>query len=209
MDQDLQVRHLGSFGLGIYGAAYSESLDRLLLGSRAGTLFVLNPGGTVHAAWPTPANRLWNLRPDKPDDRFVWASSYNGTLYKLDALTGEIVFSRNFGPGATTLISWLSSGLLAVGSLKKKVFLLDSSGGLTQTSSTLGGVCFVADLPHLEAFYVTDHDGRIWICSYKGQVLDRFELDVERNNPIWIAQWLDSNRIVFAWANGTIRVLSF
>lgn len=209
MDNNLQASFLGSFGEGIYGVADKPDLGRLLLGGRNGVLSVLNSEGLLLSQFSTPANRLWNLCPDKSNKNHVWASSYNGTLYKLDILTGEIVAAREFGPGAVTLISWLSNGTLAVGSLKKKILLLNPDGRLIKPVPAQGGVCFLGDLPESQAFYATDHDGRVWILDYDGRVLDRFDQDTERNNPIWIAEAIAGRKIVFAWANGVIRILKY
>ena len=209
MDENLAVRRIGDFGGGVYGVAYSHSLDRLFIGGRDGTLFSVDKNGKTAGQWSTSANRLWNLCPEQTSDRYMLASSYNGALYKLDGATGEIVWQREFGPGATTLISRLGNGNLAVGSLKKKILLLDPDGVLIKSVPARGGVCFIQDLPELGAFYATDHDGRIWIMDHDGRGFDRFDEDVAPNNPVWTAEQFDTRSIIAAWANSVIRVLNF
>ena len=209
MDGSLKCQRIGSFGRGVYGIAFSKSLDRLLVGGRNGTLYLLNSAGTITARWPTPANRLWNLCPDVTCDRFVWASSYDGILYKLDALTGDIVLARDLGPGALTLLCWVNDNVLAAGSLKKRIYLLSRSGELVREIPTLGGVCFIGKLPDYQGFYATDYEGRVWIADYQGNVRDLFEKNVERNNPIWIVLPWESRRIICAWASGAISVLRY
>jgi len=62
-------------------------------------------------------------------------------------------------------------------------------------------------MPGLECFYATDHDGRIWISNYDGNIKDVFDEDVGKNNPIWIAQSIGERKEIFAWANGIVRLL--
>ncbi len=208
VDVALHAIKAGDFGGGIYGISSSRSMKGILLGCRNGQLVAIDAAGRPMVVTTTSANRLWNLCPDPSSDHIVWASSYEGVLRKIDAYRSRITYERPFGPGALTLICRLQGDMLAVGSLKKKIHLLTRFGQPQKEISVLGGICFIADLPELENFYATDHDGRIYRFDYEGTLLDRFDGDVSRNNPIWIAQSSGPGRLIAAWANGIVRELS-
>ncbi len=209
MDENLQVRPLGVFGRGVYGVAVCPPLDRFLVGGRDGTLYVFSRGcesvPVLERTHPVSDDRLWNLCLDH-DPRFVWASSYNGKLFRVDVATGATVLSMHLGAAATTLIETLSNGLLAVGCMGKCIKLLrrDSVVGSIPVESP---VCFVADLPDRGQFLATGYRGQIWIFDYDGTLVDSMEADSRENNPVWNVQRPETGVIAPAWANGTVRLI--
>lgn len=205
MDGDLGVRELGSFGRGVYGVAYSSSLDRFLIGGRDGRLYCLDRSWKLVALHQISDNRLWNLCLDH-NDQFVWGSSYNGRLFKIHVLTGKIVCQEHLGAGATTLIAWLENGLLAVGCFGRCVKLLQGEH-VVSSISVESPICFLLDLPERKQFLATGYKGQAWIFNYAGEQQDVFLLDSRENNPVWIGDRLAGGKIVLAWCNGTIRIL--
>lgn len=209
MDENLQVRPLGVFGRGVYGVAFCAPLDRFLVGGRDGTLYVFIRGSelmpVLERTHAVSDDRLWNLCMDH-DQRFVWASSYNGKLFRVEVASGATVFETHLGAAATTLIETLSNGMVAVGCMGKCIKLFRSDH-VVATVPVSSPVCFVADLPDRGQFLATGYRGQIWLFDYDGKCVDSLEADSRENNPVWNVQRVGTAVIAPAWANGTIRQL--
>jgi hypothetical protein len=205
MDDRLHVQPLGTAGGGVYGVALSPMLDRFFIGARNGNLYSYDQDWHQHDDFTIADDRLWNLCLDH-DQRFVWSACYNRQLYKINLTNGQIVWQQDLGIGATTIVSRLSNGLLAVGALNFKIALLENET-LQRIIPTASPVCYLMDLPAKQSFVATGYKGQIWLYDYDGKLTDEFTLDNRENNPIWIAQPQSPETIVFAWANGTIRII--
>jgi len=206
MDLCLSTTHRGDVGNGVYGIEHSRSLNRFIIGGRKGTLFQFDSSWKLMASTPVSADRLWNICLDW-DDRFLWATSYNGFLFKIDLLNGQVVHTSHQGAGGLTYVRRLSTGELVIGCFAKQLQILQGTR-LRQRIQTDSPVCFIEDLPHLGVLVATGYKGQIWVFDYNGRLLDSFLGDAKENNPIWIATRCGSpSTMAFAWANGIIRVI--
>jgi hypothetical protein len=118
----------------------------------------------------------------------------------------NVVWFWNLGAGATTLIEKLSSGLVAIGCMRKCIKLICGER-VVSTIQVESPVCFIMDLPALGQFLATGYKGQIWIFDYSGKCVDCLASDSRENNPIWIVQQLSPEVVTPAWANGIIRHL--
>lgn len=205
MNEKLSTNQIGSFGRGIYGVLHYAKLNKFFIGGRDGKLYIFDHLWKLEKSIQIASDRLWNLCAD-PDHRYLWSSCYNKKLYKIDSVSGEIVWQEDLGIGATTLVCALANGQLAVGGMNFKIALLND-GVIRQTISTPSPVCFVMDLPESKSFVVTGYKGQIWLFNYQGKLIDEFVSGSRENNPIWIVQSLAPDTAVFAWANGTIGTI--
>ena len=204
---DLTVAHLGSYGEGVYGVEYSHTLGRFLIGGRDGVLYIFDRDWQIVCTVAVSDDRLWNLHMDR-DGRSVWATSYNRRLYRVDIASGEILVNMDLGAGALTYLQWLANGELAVGCFSKKIFLL-CDGKVTREILVESPVCFLRNIPHCGMLVATGYRGQVWLFNYNGVLQDKFLLDTKENNPVWVGVFSASqpNQMIFAWANGIVRVM--
>jgi outer membrane protein assembly factor BamB len=196
----------GTLGGGIYGVASMQSGALFLLGTRDGFLHGFEAPWQHVFSMRVSDDRLWNLCMD-PDCVHVWASSYNGKLFCINLITQEIAWEQHLGAGAVTYIASLQSGMMAVGCMARCVKLFRGTEEV-MSITVPSPVCFVQDLPVQWRFLATGYRGEIWVFDDNGKCVDEFTLDSRENNPIWIAQPVESpTRIAFAWANGVIRII--
>ncbi len=206
LDDQLGAHRIGSFGGGVYGVAHLPQLDRFFIGGRDGTLGMFGPDFLPERVTRVSDDRVWNLCPD-PDGRHLWASSYNGRLFKINAAEGSVTWQADLAAGVVTLIANLSNGLRAVGCMGRSVKLFHDTE-LVRSIPVPSPVCFVMDLPTSNRLLATGYRGELWVFDRDGAMTDSFVLDTRENNPVWIVQpFGDGDRVAAGWANGVVRVL--
>lgn len=170
------------------GWMYSPAVvgDAVISGGQAGVLHAVHRA-TGESLWDLPLDQELVHRPVAVDGQHFVATTFAGTLLKLDAHAGRVVWRRAFGVPSKSPV--IADRLLLSGLFDGRVVAVASSDGDVRWETELPAAAEVAARGDLVAAYDDTH--LTVLRSRDGQIQERHEFE----SSIVTVRWLDDRRI--------------